>query len=174
MSALTLFGVPPAYAGTLYNVIFQYETEGGKGYSAKYMALSPSQIAFSDIGLAKGGTFASIKLPAKGGSGCKKGFEIEANPSKNILHSISSLCATIDREDSDVYYVKSELTMKFDDSSQVNNYVAFHLYTKENGCNVTLDAAWRSFRDGPGRQFQATKLLSSICQIPGPGFFQVQ
>jgi len=164
----------PAFANNLYNVIFQYDTEAGSGFSAKYVAISPGQITLSDTGFASGNTFVSLKFPTSGGTDCKKGFKTKADPTKNVLESTSTMCFTVSYEGGNVYYVKSEVIIRYSDGTMATNYVSFHLYTAENGCTTTLDGAWRTFRNIPGQQFAFTRVTKAICQIPGPGFFDAR
>ena len=68
-----------ALSANLYNVEVKYEVEGGEGYMSSFLAFSKSTLVYSNMALLDQGKFASIKLPLKGGSGCRKNVEKEEN-----------------------------------------------------------------------------------------------
>lgn len=170
IAAFLLSTASPA-STTLYNIEAKYEVQGGQGYINAYIALSDRILIYSNITLSSKGKFESIKVPLKGGSGCKNGYVTDEDLTVKRLHSISSMCVTVEREGDAAYNIKENIATKFDDDSYFKSYTAYHLFILDNACNVTMDAAWRTFRNIPDQQFVAKKLISSKCQIPGPGFF---
>jgi len=160
-----------ALGATLYNVEVKYEVEGGVGYMSSFLAFSKSTLIYSNMTLSDQGKFASIKLPLKGGSGCRKNVEKEENASINQLHSINSFCVKIKLESDNSYSITENIVSKFDDNSEFKNFAAYHFFLVGDACNVTMDSIWRTFKNIPNQQFQAKKLTSAKCQVPGPDFF---
>lgn len=175
MYVFTLLSLVPweARAKDLYNIQIKYEVVGGAGFTAPYVVITNAKFIYSNINIANKNTFSSIKLPLRGGSGCIKGFIHKAIEGMiGTVSSVNSLCVKVDREFENVYYVRETRSAVFPDSSSSNDYASYHLYLDGKPCSVNVDAAWRTFKNIPGRQFPATKLVMSDCQIPGPTFFQ--
>ena len=159
----------PAWADGLYGVTFKYDTLGGEGFISSLFGKTGSQIIYSNVG---GGsnwrtalTFASVKLPLRGGSGCTKPVKGHfVGPDSVAFDQVNSTCVTIERESDNVYYIKETGTARLEDGVVVHGYVAYHLYINGNFCNTNVDMAWRTFKNYPTRQFVATRILQNTCQ----------
>lgn len=172
LAAAFIFSTTSYASTTLYNIEAKYEVDGGQGYMSAFIAFSDRMFIYSNISLSSKGKFASIRLPLKGGTGCKKGIVKDDNPTINQLHSINSMCVTVEKQGDNSYYIKENIVSKFDDGSDFKSYAAYHFIVIDNACNVTLDTAWRTFKNIPDQQFVAKNLISSKCQIPSPSFFE--
>jgi hypothetical protein len=158
----------PCLADPVFNFTFKFKTAGGDGYLASFFTRTDKQIIYSNAGIAKfesgNASFASIKMPFKGGHGCSKHVQSQYVGNDGATYTNNnSTCVTIDREDKDTYYIKETNTAELDTGAVVRTYVAFHLFINGDACSTTADIIWRTFKNSGDLRLPATS-VERACQ----------